>query len=114
MPWDDETRFRITTWPREPIPLPAPHALAGEVFYSSVTPEYDDWENPDAKRTGYARTSEYYDLEVGWDWESVAFGEVYLELYALDLRDPAAIFEFVEKYSSLSVRSLHYGDEVYG
>jgi hypothetical protein len=41
------------------------------------------------------------------------FGEVYLELYALDLGDPIAIFEFVEKYSSLSVRSLMFGDDVW-
>jgi hypothetical protein len=80
---DGKTRFRITAWPGEPLPLPDPTDVYGEVFLD------DD----------------------GEDWEIDAvpqepFGETYLELYDLDLDDGDAIKDFVFRHSVLGVHSL--------
>src|SRR4051812_25376966 len=93
MPRDDNTRFRITTWPSSPVPLPSPRALAGEIFFSSAV----EWA-----------------VEVPGHSEGMNFGEVYLELYDLDLDDSEAILEFVERYSALTIRSYEWGDDLYG
>ena len=106
---DVNPRFRITTWPTQPLPFPGWEAVAGKVFFSTVKPEYDAHEDPDAKRVGYVECPDYYDLDAPMDYEGIEFGEVYLELQRLDLGDSGAIFEFVEKYGPLWVRSIHYG-----
>jgi hypothetical protein len=93
MPWDDNTRFGITTWPADRVPLPSPYALAGEGFLSDAV----EWS-----------------IEVPGRYEEMAFGEVYLELYDLDLDDSNAILDFVQRYSSLTVRSYLWGEQVYG
>src|SRR4051812_10991559 len=90
---DDNTRFRITTWPSSPVPLPTGQALAGEVFASDVV--------------GWL-------VEVPGPSDGMAFGEVYLQLYDLDLDDSKAILAFVERYSALTIRSYAWGEGVYG
>jgi hypothetical protein len=82
------------------------------VFLSTVWPEYDDPEDEASTRIGFVDRDAHFELEVPGLYEGMVFGEVYLELYALDLDDPAAIFGFVENYSSLSVRSIDDGFEV--
>lgn len=77
-----QSQFRITPWPAEPLPLPPPEAMFGEVF---VTAEDDE----------------------GWEVDGPQgrpFGETYLELYALDLDDLAAIKGFVQRWGPLGVR----------
>lgn len=91
---NDKARFRITPVPGQPLVLPPVTCLYGEYYVSDEALEVGDVE----------------DLDVYPD-RDVRFGEVYLELYALDLDDSAAIRRFVERYGVLGVHSLVWGSE---
>jgi hypothetical protein len=82
--WDDSSRFRITTWPQDPLPHPpaeqrVEHRLVGD---SIMVP---NWEG------GLLEPSPRYSAEI------------YLELVALDLEDADSIVEFVNHFGPLGI-----------
>jgi hypothetical protein len=91
---DENTRFRIIAVPGHPLALPSPADVYGELYVREeafLEGDFEDvWVDPDP---------------------TVEFGEVYLELYGLDLRDSAAILKFVDKYGILGVHSPVWGQD---
>lgn len=83
---NDKTRFRITTWPNEPLPHP-PNGRRVAYLLTNEGLIHPDWKGD--LRPPSPRWSE----------------EMYLELIALDLDDPAAIMGFVDIYGELGVRN---------
>jgi hypothetical protein len=83
---DDNTRFRITTWPDQPLPHPPPsERLAHRITpHGMVVPDWEKGLQPHSPR---------------WSEES------YLELVATDLDDVDAILTFVSEYGALGTRS---------
>lgn len=92
---DDKARFRITAVPGRTIEFPPVSSLYGE-----------HWIGAEARRTG--ETEEGFEV---YPERDVQFGEVYLELFALDLKDSEAIDSFVERYGVLGTYSLVWGSE---
>lgn len=84
---DGNSRFRITTWPLDPLPHPpAPKRVRYTLVNDSVlVPDWDAGLLPPSPR--YSE-------------------EIYLELAALDLDDPAAIAEFVNHFGALEMNLL--------
>jgi hypothetical protein len=89
MPWDNNTRLRITPWPGIPLQLPdsryRPYPLDGWAFGS---------------RGGIWAPSNVYSSQGSYP----ALGESYLELAALDLHDDGSVRRFVERWGPLGVR----------
>lgn len=84
---DDKPRFRITTWPSDPLPHPpAPQRVRYTLVNDDVL--VPDWE------AGLLPPSSRYSEEI------------YLELAAIDLDDPAAIAEFVTHFGALEMNRL--------
>lgn len=79
---DDNTRFRITTWPTDPLPHPpSPERLRYELVNDGyLLPQWDDGLQPPSPR--YSE-------------------EIYLEVAALDLDDPRAIASFVSDFGTM-------------
>ncbi len=81
----EKTRFRITTWPHEPLPHP-----------------------PNGKRVQYLLTDGGL-IHPNWKADMLPPSsrwseEMYLELIAVDLDDPLAIKDFVDVYGELGMR----------
>lgn len=92
----DKARFRITPVPAQALELPPVASLYGE-FYGS-----------DEAMARGASVEEMFEVYPDRD---VEFGEVYLELYALELDDSRQIMRFVERYGVLGVHSLTWGSD---
>jgi hypothetical protein len=88
----DKSRFRMTAWPREPLPHPAPpERIVWELVNDEIlVPDWDSPLLPPSSRFGE---------------------EIYLELLALDLKDSTAITEFVAQFGTLGVDLT--GDAMY-
>lgn len=116
MPRDDKTRFRITPWPETKLPLPDPEHVHGEFYEHQIEPlsrgEIEKLEERFADEGELDRELSRLD-EAGrplWEYDEVeppteSFGEVYLELSQVDLDDPRAARQFVERWSVLGVYS---------
>lgn len=88
------TRFRITTWPQEPLPRPAvrlrpPRFRLGDD--AVLVPAADDLAPVDRRAQSRATEVE-------------AAGEVYLQVAQLDLDDPEAVVDLVSRFGTLGVR----------
>jgi hypothetical protein len=87
MAFDDTRRFRMTIWPG--VPLPLPPLLPRRVQY-----------RPHGSGLALVGTG-------GWVDIAGRIGEVYLELYDLDLEDDAALIGFANKYGTPSGALVH-------
>lgn len=87
--------FRITTWPREPLRLPLPDFTKGMQYATS-----------DGKRevSGGVRRWRGGEPHPG-------FGEIYLEVGAIDLSNERQIIDFVERVDCLGVFSPEWAGE---
>lgn len=88
---DDNTRFRITTWPSEPLPYPDIWLRSDEFLIQPVGDDggafiVDFGEEPRTERV----SSEGH--------------EIYLRLIGLDLQSKDEILDFVNRYGVLGVR----------
>jgi hypothetical protein len=92
---DDKARFRITAVPGRTLEFPPVSSLYGEY-----------WIGDEARESG----GSVEDFEVYPD-RDISFGEIYLELYALDLGDSGAIEAFVDRHGVLGTYSLVWGSE---
>jgi hypothetical protein len=81
---DDKPRFRITLWPQQPVPLPRPDFTDDRSLVSD---------------SGEVLVGE----RDAWTFETVAYGEVYLELAAIDLSSDQAIIDFARRHHPLAV-----------
>jgi hypothetical protein len=81
----EQTRFRITTWPTERVPLPPRSGGIRAVFEPALGAFLPDWSS------GLIETPDYT-------------GETYLKLAALDPEDPERIADFLTGYGQLGVR----------
>jgi hypothetical protein len=90
MPRDYKSEFRITTWPGDPLPLPAWDYIRWGQLIDDDGTEIDG--GPESRVT--------YRLPRETD---PPFGEVYLELAELDLDDDEAITGFYGRYGVLGV-----------
>jgi hypothetical protein len=79
VPSDHQARFRITVWPATRLPIP--RYTRREAYYLS--------------RTGSALIGSPESVEV-----TPGTGDAYLDLYGLDLDDPAAIVGYANKYGA--------------
>jgi hypothetical protein len=82
---DDNTRFRITTWPAAPVPLPT----SDFVEWRWIT---DDDGEPLSRAT-WGRGPTFRG----------SYGEVYLRLLSLDVADHSEIASFCDTYGALGV-----------
>lgn len=124
MAGDEIQQFRITTWPAAPLPLPHPFFVdsfgalvddGGEV----VDLQRKEWSEAELiQRHGEGvrsliEASKSLDpdgilrgaQEPEYLAQGLSFGEVYLELNAVDLEDDDAIVAFCRKYGTLGIHN---------
>ena len=94
MPWDNNTRFRITTWPSSRLPHPGNLGGFPYLYDEGADALVPDWE---AVPTVAAMAE-----HAGEDTT-----ETYLKLAALDPDDIDAIVEFIIAYGQLDIRGEH-------
>jgi hypothetical protein len=81
---DDKARFRISLWPEQPVPLPRPDFTDDRSLVS------DDGEV-------------LVDEREAWTFQTESYGEIYLELAAVDLSSDQEIVDFARRHHSLAV-----------